>query len=118
MKLVGMLFVRRNPDKSTTAHVKGASGNVRIATPAKAVLQALGNPSRCKPVDGIPGVSWSFGSVECEVDPNTRSATGLKRWIDPASAEVSDWLDGLDAGSAPAPVPAPQAPAEPAPSRT
>ena len=118
MKLVGALFIRRNPDGSLNCRVQGASGSVRIATPDKAVLQTLGAPTVCKPVEGIPGQSWCFGSVEAEVDPNTRAVSGLKRWVDANSQSVGDWLAGLGtASAAQTPAPAPQAPAEPAPTR-
>lgn len=121
MKLVGSLFIRRNPDGSLNCRVQGASGSVRIATPDKAVLQTLGAPTACKPVEGIPGQSWCFGSVEAEVDPNTRAVSGLKRWVDANSQSVGDWLAGLGSTTqapAPAPAPAPTAPTEPAPTRT
>ena len=119
MKLVGTLFIRKNPDHSLNCRVQGASGSVRIATPDVESLKTLGKPTACKPVEGIPGQSWCFGSVECDVDPNTRTVANLRRWVDANSQAVGGFLDSL--GSAPAATPAPapaQAPAEPAPSRT
>ena len=114
MKLVGSLFIRRSPDSSLNCRIQGASGSVRIATPDVETLKSLGKPTACKPVEGIPGQSWCFGSVEAEVDPNTRAVTGLKRWVDANSKAVGNFLAGLDA---PTPAPAPAAPAEPAPTR-
>lgn len=119
MKLVGSLFIRVNTDGSTVAHIKGTSSNIRIATPSQDVLAGLGKPSPCRPVEGIPGQSWAFGSVECECDPNTRSVSGLKRWVDANSKAVANWLTSLDSAPVTTPAPAPaQAPEEPAPSRT
>lgn len=117
MKLVGSLFVRVNPDGSTVAHIRGASSNVRIATPSRDVLAGLGKPSPCRPVEGIPGQSWAFGSVECECDPNTRTVSGLHRWVDANSKSVADWLTGLESATQAPAAPA-QAPAEPVPTRT
>lgn len=127
---VGSLFIRKFPATADTparavAHVQplvAGAKNIAIALPSKAMLAGLGGqPSVCRPVEGIPGTSYAFGRVTVTgFNQDTGSYTGLTRYIDPNNQDVLDFLDGIGAKPVQAPAePAPaQAPAEPVPSRT